>query len=177
MALFDTTLLFFHSGTAYGFTAGEFVNLAAATSTSTVLNGTAINLGVPRDLGIGDGEFIPHIKLNTGTAITSACASLLINVQFQGSTDSVTWTTYIESGALSTASFGVNAGVPLDGDPIPKRPPGVALPQYYRVNLATTGMAPAATTISAGSLIGGIVIQAPASAGTLDQYPAGYSAS
>lgn len=175
MALFDTTLLFFHAGTAYTFSAGEYVNLAGATSTSTSLNGTAINLGTARDLGIGDGEFIPHIDVVTGTAITSACTSLTINVQFQGSTDSVSWSTYMESGALTTASFGANTGVPLSGDPIPRRLPGLPLPLYYRLNLQTVGMQPAATTISAGTLIGGIVIQAPASAGTLDQYPAGFS--
>lgn len=170
--LFDATLLFWHTGSVYQFTSGEFVNLAGALAGSASLVSSVINLGNARDLGIGPGQEIPQLALNVGTAITSSCASTLINAQFQGSTDSVNWTTYAESGANSTASYAAGAAVlPIA---VPRRPSGVALPLYYRVNMAITGGAGTAG-LSTGTIIGGIVLARADSAGTLDQYPAGFS--
>lgn len=170
--LFDATLLFYHTGSVFNFTAGEFVNLTGALAGSTSLISSVINLGNARDLGIGPGQEIPQLALNIGTAITSSCASTLINAQFQGSTDSVNWTTYAESGANSTASYG--AGVSVLPLAVPRRPSGQPLPLYYRVNLAITGGAGTAG-LSTGSIIGGIVLARADSAGTLDQYPAGFT--
>src|SRR5579859_1059374 len=132
MAVFDVNLLFFHAGTAFNFTSGEFVSAVGVTSSCT---SSVINLGVAEDMGIGDGEFVPKVYIVVGsTGFTSTCQSLLINAQFQGSTDSTTWTTYVESGAMATSSFAANQLVlPVD---VPRRPSGVSLPQYYRVNLA-----------------------------------------
>lgn len=167
--LFDATLLFFHTGSVFNFTAGEFVSLAGTTANSA---SAAINLGNARDLGIGPGQEIPQLALSIGTGITSSCASMLINAQFQGSTDSVHWTTYAETGAQSTASFQAGASVlPIA---VPRRPSGTALPLYYQVNLAVTGTG-GTPTISTGTIIGGIVLARADSAGTLDQYPAGFS--
>lgn len=167
--LFDINNLFYHTGSAYAFTSGEYASLSGVTASTGSL---VINMGAAEDLGIGDGEFIPKVAVYVGAGITSACASLTVNVQFQGSTDSSNWTTYAESGALSTASFVANNAVlPID---VPRRPPGVSLPQYYRLNLALA--AQGSTAISSGTLIGGIVIQRADSAGTLDQYGSGYTA-
>jgi hypothetical protein len=167
--LFDATLLFFHTGSAYSFTSGEFVSLVGATASSA---SAVINLGNARDLGIGPGQEIPQLALNIGTAITSSCASMLINAQFQGSTDSTNWTTYAETGAASTASYG--AGVSVLPISVPRRPSGTALPLYYRINMAVSGGAGTAG-ISTGTIIGGIVLARADSAGTLDQYPAGFT--
>lgn len=170
--LFDSTLLFFHTGTAFSFTSGEFVNLTGALAGSASLVSSVINLGNARDLGIGPGAEIPQLALNIGSAITSSCASTLINAQFQGSTDSTNWTTYAESGAASTASYA--AGFSVLPIAVPRRPTGAGLPLYYRVNLAITGGTGLAG-LSTGSIIGGIVLARADSGGTLDQYPAGFT--
>lgn len=169
--LFDSTLLFFHAGSVYGFTSGEFVSLAGQTASSA---SSVINLGNARDLGIGPGQEIPQIAVSVGTGITSACSSTLINAQFQGSTNSVLWTTYAESGAQSTASY--SAGASILPIAVPRRPSGAGLPLYYRMNLVVTGNA-LSETLSTGTVIGGIVLARADSAGTLDQYAAGFSVS
>ncbi len=169
--LFDSTLLFYHATTAYNFTAGEFVSLIGVGTASSCAS-TVINLGNARDLGIGNGPDTPMVELTIGTAVTSSCASTLINAQFQGSTNSTAWTTYAESGANSTASWGVGAQIlPIN---VPRRPTGAALPLYYRVNLVVTG-AVAGETISTGSIIGGIVLARADSPDTLGSYPAGFT--
>ena len=48
--IFDTNLVFYGSAP---YTAGNFFNLAGTTATTT---STVINLQVPEDMGIGDGE-------------------------------------------------------------------------------------------------------------------------
>ena len=167
--LFDSTLLFYHAGTVYNFTAGEFVNIAGSTASCA---SSVINLGNARDLGIGQGQEIPFIYLTVGTGLTANCSSMLINAQFQGSTNSTLWTTYVESGALSTASYAAGVGVlPLM---VPRRPSGAGLPLYYRVNLAITGNA-ASESVSTGTILGGIVLARADSAGTLDQYASGFT--
>lgn len=170
--LFDSTLLFWHTGSVYNFTAGEFVSLVGLTGTGTSASGV-INLGNARDLGIGPGAEIPQVALFVGTAVTSSSAGTLINAQFQGSTDSTHWTTYIETGAMSTASY--QAGSAFMRIPVPRRAPGAALPLYYQINLVVTGGA--AATISTGTILGGIVLAQADSGGTMDQYPSGFSVS
>ena len=161
----DTNLIFFGSAP---FTAGNFKSLATLTASGTV--SAAINLGVPEDMGIGDGEAIPKLAIYIGTGVTSACASTNINIQFRGSTDSVNWTVYAESGALSTASFAAGVKVfPID---VPHRPAGAALPQYYDLNLAFTGVG-GSETISGGTIWAGIVIQRDDNPG--GQYPSGFT--
>ena len=167
--LFDSTLLFLHTGSVYQFTSGEFVSFAGVTVSSA---STAINLGNPRDLGIGQGQEIPQLAIVVGTAVTSSSASMLINTQFQGSTDSVTWTTYAETGPFSTASYAAGANVlPID---IPARPPGAALPLYYRLNFAITGTG-TTVSISTGTFIAGIVLTRDDNPRTLGQYPSGFT--
>lgn len=167
--LFDSTLLLYHAGSGVQLTSGEYVNLATITASSA---STVINLGNARDLGIGNGPDTPMVALAIGTAITSACQSTLINVQFQGSTNSILWTTYAESGAASTASYAAGAQpLPIN---VPRRPTGAGLPLYYRVNLAVTGNA-LSETISTGTIIGGIVLARADSPDTLGLYPSGFT--
>ena len=103
MALLDSTLLFWHTGNVYNMTSGEFVTFANLLTTASS-SSTVINLGNPRDLGVGPGQEMPTVDVVVGTAFTSSSAGLTLNLQFQGSTDSSTWTTYQETGANSTAS-------------------------------------------------------------------------
>lgn len=145
----DSNLIFFGSAP---YTAGNFASLAGLT-TST--GGNVINLTTPEDMGIGDGEAVPKLACYIGTGITSASASLNLNFQFQGSTDSSNWTTYVETGALTTTSLIANAKVfAVD---VPHRAAGASLPQYYRLNITASGNGVASVTI--GTVFAGIVIQ------------------
>lgn len=167
--LFDLGLLFYHAGTGVQMTTGEYVNLAGATASSA---SSVISLGNARDLGIGNGPDTPMVALSIGTAITSSCSSMLINIQFQGSTNSTAWTTYAETGAASTASYAAGAQpLPIN---VPRRPTSAALPSFYRVTTVVTGTL-ASESISTGTIIGGIVLGRADSADTLGLYPSGFS--
>ena len=163
--IFDTNLVFYGSAP---YTAGNFFNLAGTTATTT---SSVINLQVPEDMGIGDGEAVPKLAIYVGTAVTGASGGMTINVQFQGSTDSSNWTTYAESGALTTASF--VSGGPIFPIDIPKRPAGAALPQYYRLSLGVAANGTA--SITAGTIMAGIVIQRADSDNTSGAYPSGFT--
>lgn len=149
---FDSQLVFF--GSSPYASVSNYQSLAGVTAGGTA--SATINLGVPEDMGIGDGEAVPKLAIFVGTAVTSACTGTRINVQFRGSTDSTNWTVYAESGPLATSSFIAGAKIfPID---VPHRPAGASIPQYYDLNLAITGVG-GAETISAGSVLAGIVIQ------------------
>jgi hypothetical protein len=165
--IFDANLVFW--GTSPYGSASNFQSLATLTGSSA---SNAINLVVAEDMGIGDGMAIPKLACYIGTAITSASTAMTLNLQFQGSTDNSAWTTYAESGALSTASFTGGPIFPID---IPKRPSGSALPQYYRLNLSMASNGTA--SISAGTILAGIVLQRADSDNTLGQYNSGFSVS
>jgi hypothetical protein len=178
MALFDSTLIFYHAGGVYNLTSGEFVNMAGQLGTASSAS-TAINLGNPRDLGIGQGQEIPQVVVVVGASFTSASASQTINLQFQGSTNSTVWTTYYETGASSTANWQAGTQYVFD---VPSRPvdtlnaaPLVALPLYYQLNMVFAGGA--AATISTGTVFAAISLAAAQNAGTLGQYPSGFTVS
>jgi hypothetical protein len=164
---FDAQNIFF--GSSPYTTTGNYVSLAALTASGTT--STVINLGVAEDLGIGSGKAIPRIAVVVGTGITSASSGLRLNWQFQGSTDSTNWTTYAETGANATSSF--EAGEYILPIAVPRRPSGVALPQYYRMAMAVTGITN--ETISAGTIFGGIILARDDARDTLGQYPSGFS--
>lgn len=145
----DLNLIFFGSAP---YTAGNFASLV----TTTNIASGVINQTVAQDAGIGDGEAIPKLAIYIGTGITSACTSMNVNFQFQGSTNSTAWTTYVETGPTSTASL--TAGVKVFPIDLPHRAAGAALPQYYRLNVTTSGNANT-ESISAGTIFAGIVIQ------------------
>lgn len=163
--LFDVNNVFW--GTA-PYTAGNFASLVGLTGTTTS-NSTVINLLVPEDMGIGDGEAVPKLAIYIGTGVTWATGTGTLQMAFQGSTDSNNWTTYVQNAATSTASWTAGSQImPID---VPKRPPGIALPQYYRLQLTTSG----GVNISSGSILAGIVIQRDDSADTLGQYKSGFT--
>ena len=174
MALFDINLLFYHTGKSYSFTTGEFMPVVAMTLSSCT--GLTVDMGVQQDEGIGSGEFVPKLALFVGSlGITSSSASFRVETQFQGSSDSTTWDVYATTGSLSTASY--QAGYKILPIDLPRRPPGKPLPRYYRVVLYGSDAANTSPLAgpSTGSLIGGIVIDAPDSAGTMDQYASNFS--
>jgi len=172
MPLFDSTLLFFHTGNVTNFTSGEFVSLVGMTASSA---SSVINLGNPRDLGIGPGANIPQVVVLFGTGVTyGASVSQLTNIEFQGSTNSVLWTTYMETGYNATTSLAAGSGFTFD---VPRRV-GTPLPLYYQLNVTTQGVGTAsATAVSTGTIFAGIVLAASENAGTMAQYASGFSVS
>lgn len=108
-------------------------------------NGTTITFG--EDLGRGKGIAEPWIVVDIGTAMTSTNSATL-NVQFQGSTDASTWTTYLETGAIAAASLTANKRIATF--PWPPVPSGAALPRYVRLNYVVATGVFATGTIFAG---------------------------
>lgn len=151
--MFDVNNLFYYTG-SFAFTAGNFVSLVGITGSG--LASSVIDMTVAQDMGIGSGVSWPKVACYIGTGITSASTATLINLQFQGSTDSTNWTTYVETGPNLTASYVAGKVFPID---LPHRSQGSALPRYLRLNLAITGISPTSQTISAGTILAGLVMQ------------------
>lgn len=151
--LFDVGNMFFYTGSfSPGFTSGNFVSLVGVTSSGTT--STVINLTVAEDMGIGSGVSAPKIACYIGTGVTGASTGMRLSMQFQGSTDSSNWTTYVETEASTTASWAAGKIFAIS---LPHRLQGASLPQYYRLKVNPTGIT--SETISAGTIMAGIVIQ------------------
>jgi hypothetical protein len=83
--LLDSTQVFDPAGTAITVTA----------SSTNVLD-----MGVARDMGIGDDPLV-LVVLSDGTFAAAGAATL--NIALQGSPDNATWTVYAESSLLTIA--------------------------------------------------------------------------
>lgn len=106
-------------------------------TTGTQQSTNVVDLVNARDMGIGDD---PALKLLC-VVKTAFTAGTSLQVQFQGAPDNAgvpgTWTTYAESAAVVEADL--LAGrylLPMD---IPRPPPGVALPRFYRLQYVSAG--------------------------------------
>jgi hypothetical protein len=97
------------------------------------------------DFGLGDG-LRPKVIAAIGTACTTATGATL-NVQFQGSTDTVTWTTYVETGPVAAALLTANTRIAAFD--WPARQIGAAVPRYYRLYYALAAGSFLTGTISA----------------------------
>lgn len=120
-----------------------------------------------QDLGIGDGMGIPKI-LGVVTASFSTGGSPTLNIQFQGSTDSVTWTTYVETGAIAAAVMTI--GQRIFAIDWPVRAIGAAMPRYVRLNYVV-----ASGPFTTGSLFAAIVLGRDDSTLDYSQYGSGFS--
>lgn len=103
---------------------------AGTAITATAASTNVFDLSNQRDLSIGD-----HLTavIAVQTAFTAAGAATL-TVQFQGSVDNSTWTTYAQTDAIPKANLVAGATIAL---PIPAVPPHAAgLPRYLRLNYA-----------------------------------------
>jgi hypothetical protein len=125
--------------------------------------GNAARFG--EDLGIGDGGALPKIVNIIGTAPLTTDSGTL-QVQFQTSTDSATWSTSIETPAIAAGLL--TAGASFGKMDWPHRLVGAALPRYVRLNYVVgTGH------FTTGTVFSAIVLQRddwPAG-----QYPANYT--
>lgn len=145
-----------------------FSNTQTLTGTTTGTASTAINLVNAEDLGVGSGQAQPVVVVTFPTGVTNASTGFTMNIQFQGSTDSSAWTTYIETGAASTASF---TSTSVYRFAWPKRSPGAALPQYVRLNYLGAGSTN--TTISAGSVFASVTLDDFGN--PVGEYPSGFT--
>jgi len=126
--------------------------------------GTATRFGT--DLGVSEGKDKAKIVVSIPTAFTSTNSATL-NIQFQGSTDSSTWTTYIESGALAATVLTSGAAWVFDW---PRKALGAAMPRYVRMYYALgTGV------MTTGTVNANVVLNADGWVGIADQYPANYT--
>lgn len=126
--------------------------------------GNATRFGA--DLGVSEGKDKAKVVVSIPTAFTST-NSATINFQFQGSTDSSTWTTYIESGAIAATNLPAGATWVFDW---PRKALGAAMPKFVRMFYALgTGQ------MTTGTINANIVLNADGWVGIADQYPANYT--
>jgi hypothetical protein len=163
MAIFDSNLVFQ--------TIGTYQSLVTSTS---VVSSVVIDLVNAREMAAandGLGSVPKVVVFTSSSGITAACASATFQVQFQGSTDNTTFTTYIETPATTTTNLTANTMIASFDWPL--RPPGVALPRYVRLNYVFANLL--ATTISTGAVWAGIVLEAPTN--PVGNYSAGFQVS
>ena len=128
------------------------------------------------DLGVGPWRLTPFVTI--GTAFTTGGTSL--NVAWQGAVDAsggtypanisgLTWTTYAETGAITTATLiaaGANAKIPTPD--WPHRAIQAALPRFIRLLFTPVG------TLATGTIsFAGLVM--PRADSPVGLYPSGFS--
>lgn len=125
--------------------------------TATAVSTNQIDLLNARDMGVGDDPAL-DVVVNINSAMLSAGATTL-TVQFQGSTDNVTYTTYAQSDAIPKASLTAGAKISFD---VPRMPPHAAgRPRYLRLNyVVATG------PFTGGNLTSFIVVDDQLNAGS-----------
>lgn len=103
---------------------------SGTTLTTTATSTNVIDLGAPRDLGIGDDPAL-KIAIFVGTTFTSTAAATL-QIQVQGSTDNSNFTVMAESRAYAIADL--VAGTKLFPIDLPAAGGVQAIPRYLRLN-------------------------------------------
>lgn len=145
------------------FSNGQALATDTDTASTSVIdltgNPTAgMNVGIQSrfmaDMGLAQGVGMPKILAIVGTTFATAGAATL-NVMFQGSTDNVTYNTYVQTGPIAASRLVAGAQVAhFDWPPVPS---GLALPRYVRLNYGLPG----SQTFSTGSIaIAGVLLQA-----------------
>lgn len=162
---------------------------AASTNTYDMLNGASLNTGsgtytVPpnsiignaeffgEDLGLGRGVGTPSIEVYSGSGTPAAATSL--QIAFRGAPDDgngsisgLTFTPYIETGAIPLAS--ILSSSQLARFDFPMRQVGKGLPRFINLDYIVVGSNFTGLTVTAYINIGGDSAQS-----TLGQYPANY---
>lgn len=148
---------------------GNLLLDTAAAITSTANSTNVIDLGIARDMGIGDADQItPKVMCLVNTAFTTTNSATL-TVTFQGSTDNSTWDSYVSSPAYAAAALVAGARL-LDID-LPRPAAGKSMPRYLRLNYAVgTGV------FSAGAVTAAIVLGRQDTP-PLGAYPSGFTVS
>jgi hypothetical protein len=148
----DALLQFDNPTLPFNFVAGTY-------NSSNIIDLHLVSGGLPvlvsgqgaRDMGIGDD---PAMKLHVLVTTLFVGGTSLV-VAFQGAPDNGsglpgTWTTYLQSAAIVTASL--TAGQRIIDVDIPRPPPLTSIPRFLRLTYTTIG------TFTAGALISEIVL-------------------
>lgn len=142
---------------------------ADSTTVLDTLQGILENIGngtvFGSELGFGDGVAIPKIAALVTTAFVSGGGATL-QVAFAGSTDSSTWTTYVESPAATFTAANLVVGRWIARWDWPIRTSGAALPRYFKLIYTV-----ATSTFSAGKIFAGIALSREDHV----YYPSGFS--
>lgn len=122
---------------------------SAAAVTATAASTNVIDLVASRDLGAARPRM--EVEVVVTTAMLSAGATTL-QIQFQGSTDNSSWSTYVEGPAIAKASLTAGARHLLPVA-LPQPATGLAIPRYLRLNyVVATG------PFTAGALTAALVL-------------------
>jgi hypothetical protein len=124
------------------------------------------NLGLPRDIGIGDDPLWFYVVVNTAL-VGLATSTLQINFQTapdNGSGSPGTYTTLLSTPALAVGTGGIAAGTELMRMPIP-----LGVQKFLNIQYVV-----GTANITSGKIIAGIVLDRPAP-GPLMGYPNNYS--
>ncbi len=153
--IFDANLVF----DCYVSAGSGMQGVPVFTNNSSQVSSNVLDMLYQRDLGQGPSGLA---TLDLVLLVTTAFAGgTSLNVQLQGSTDNVTFTTYSQSGAIPVAALGAGAKIfrtmvaaaqPESGPP----------PRYYRLNY-----------VCVGAMTAGAVIAAIASGDDVHYYRAG----
>lgn len=169
----DNTLLFSNPQTiTVTAVSTSIVDLTGAGSGNApaISFGTASVYGA--DAGVGDGEAVPSIFCNVGTAFATL-TSLMVSAQFavdNGSNAPGTYQTYAETGAIPVAAL--VAGARIGTFRLPSKPDTLAqypLPRFIRLNYTVVG-----STATTGTVYAGIAIQRDLELGGIN-YPSNFS--
>lgn len=130
-------------------------------TTGTIASTNVIDLNNARDIGIGDDPSLEvAIFITTAMASTDSCTLV---IQFQGSTDNSTFTTYAESRAYTAGEL--TLGRKMFPITVPAKDDAVSLPRYLRLAYVM-----GALHFTPGALSAAIVLDRQ------DQIPGGYPA-
>lgn len=140
MILDNNGLIF--SGTA----AAPYQAITATAASTNVYNATALE-----DLGASGSGIVPQLAVYVGTTFATLTS---LQVQFQTSPDSNTWTTAIETDTIPVANLVAGAKLMAVSWPHRSVVVATALPQYYRFNFVVTGSSASAGTVAAVALLG-----------------------
>ena len=131
----------------------------ALTSTGTVNSTNVLDMGAARELSIGNMPL--QLTVSVGATFTSGGAGTLA-IEFQGSVDNSTFTTYLTSPTYALADL--TAGKQLFSIYWPAPPSSAATGRYFRLRYIVGGAAMTAGTVNAMFVLerGSLPLQYPA---------------
>jgi hypothetical protein len=155
---------------AYDILNGGTLAVASGAYTSNSIIGNASTFG--EDLGLGRGVGTPAIEVFSGAGTPAAATSLQIAAQGApdagtGNTSGVTYTTYIETGAIPLAS--ILSSIRLAAFDFPRRQVGQPLPRFIALDYIVVGSNFTGLTVNAYINLGGNSAQT-----TMGQYASNY---
>lgn len=143
------------------------VGNTASTNVIDITGGQSMNIGTAStfgtDYGIGDTEEAPDIVVTLPTGFTTGTGATL-NIAFQTSTDSVTFTTAIETGAIPAASLTIGSKLTFKW---PVRQVNAVMGRYVRLLYQIPS-----GTFTAGSISATVSLNADK--GNVGAFPAAY---